>query len=127
MVLMLSIILSAGGLFYAVKVTGKADDAGRGGALGDVAALGVLFLGRGYGSRLYEVLTAGSDEKEVLAEEYGLSDSERVDLLFASMKLEAQETRWQNRYLAATTFIGTLTWGFGDKIASMFLVARPCG
>jgi hypothetical protein len=122
LVLIFSVLLCIGGIVYAVKVSGKDVDAGRGGALADVAALIVLFLGRGYGSRIYEILTAPPDEEEALAKDYApMLNANRADVLYGCMKVDAQETHWQNRYLAFITVLGTLTWGFGDRIADIFL------
>jgi len=63
-----------------------------------------------------------SSEEEALAKEYApMPDANRADVLYSCMKVDAQEAHWQNRYLALTTFLGTVTWGFGDKIADKFL------
>lgn len=48
-------VVSVGGIFFAVFITGNKEDGGRGGAIAVAIALFNLFISKGYGMRLFNV------------------------------------------------------------------------
>jgi hypothetical protein len=126
-ILIVAIALSAAGVGYAICTKNK-DDGGRGGALAVALAFAVLFVSRGYGTRVYEILTVEGPEILKRLEESPAAVAEpektaaeiKINALLAKERADADDQRIQNIFLACTSVIGTLAWGFGD------LVAKKC-
>ena len=129
-ILALCILLSAGGVYVAVHITHNETDAGRGGAIADALALGVMFLDRSYASRLYAIIkkfqqrTEQNDPSEAVDSAMVLRIArQEVGSALELVNADGRNQKMQNIYLAIATFAGTLTWGFGDLVARLFL---PC-
>jgi hypothetical protein len=145
-ILVLAIALSAGGIAYAVHCSKNKDDAGRGGALAVALAFVVLFVSRGQGARVYDILAVEGPEllkkidepqaakpepgagpalvpQDLLAAALaGKSPAEiKMDALLVKLRRDSDDQRIQNIYLAFTSVIGTLVWGLGDLIAKKFI------
>lgn len=136
-ILMLAIALSAGGIAYAVHCSKNKDDGGRGGALAVALAFVVLFVSRGQGAKVYDILADEGPEllKKIealqaagpaLGETAGKvannpTAETKVNALVAKLRTDSNDQRKQNIYLAFTSVIGTLAWGFGDLIAKKFI------
>jgi len=133
-VLALAIALSAGGIAYAVHGSKNKDDGGRGGALAVAVAFIVLFVGRSQGTKVYTILAeegpqllnsieaqAGATPDPTADQADSSPVETRVNALLAKLRTDANEQRIQNIYLALTSVIGTLAWGFGDLIAKQFI------
>ncbi len=125
-ILLLSVILSIGGVIVAIKVTHCDGDGGRGGAIADALALLVIFLDRSYASKFMTLIAKFQpdeetnhvplDRKHVRA--IAVNEIKRFAKLLDS---DARRLRLQNAFLAIATFIGTLFWGFGDLIARHYV------
>jgi hypothetical protein len=125
------LIFDVGGILVAVFYTHCDADAGRGGAIADAIALTVMLLDPSYAAKLYSTIAtfhagkagpAGAVTHETVQNAIE-ADSELVlDLLNDDAKMQ----RHQNYYLAAATFLGTLTWGFGDLVARQFIIGKCC-
>jgi hypothetical protein len=132
----LATLLSVGGIVYAVCVTKSAQDGGRGGALAVALSFAVLFLSRGYGTRVYDILTKEAPEAiaelDKLTGKSGnrvITADEKIDALVSKTRIDAQVQESQNIFLAASSAIGTIAWGFGDMVAQYFIgvpAAIPC-
>jgi hypothetical protein len=136
-ILILAIALSAGGIAYAVHCSKNQDDGGRGGALAVALAFVVLFVSRGQGAKVYDILADEGPEllkkiealqvtRPALGETAGKvannpTAETRVNALVAKLRTDSNDQRKQNIYLAFTSVIGTLAWGFGDLIAKKFI------
>jgi hypothetical protein len=133
-VLAVAIALSVGGIAYAVHGSKNKDDGGRGGALAVAVAFIVLFVSRSQGARVYTILAeegpellnrieaqAGATPDPAAKQADGSPAETKVDALLAKLRTDANEQRIQNIYLALTSVIGTLAWGFGDLIAKRFI------
>lgn len=105
-------------------------DGGRGGAIAVALAFATIFMGRGYGSVPIEALLRRlSRRARTLPGQEGLkgTDARLEELnsdvqaiarsLRASQSISIRNTTEQNAYLAASSVIGTLVWGFGDWAA----------
>ena len=131
-VLAASIILCAGGVAVAALVTKNAQDGGRGGAAAVALSFVILFLSRGYGTKIYEALTkeAATIRANLDAllgngkNQPAIRIEDKVNALVSKAKIESQTQEIQNFYLAWSSVFGTLTWGFGDIVAKagIFLV-----
>jgi hypothetical protein len=86
-VLTFAIILSAGGIPFAAFVTKSAQDGGRGGALAVALSFAVLFLSRGYGTKVYDILTKEAQEASAHLKKIRGKDGD--DALTDNQKLEA--------------------------------------
>ena len=127
LVLFLSIISSFGGTFLSAYL-GSPDDGGRGGALAVALALFCLFATRNYGAELYKELldltkeiqeSEGKQEPETVLRNY-------VEVLEARLNMDARSLKWQNYYLAFSTGIGTIFWGFDDWFAAWIVPFVSC-
>jgi hypothetical protein len=129
LVVVVSIVLSAGGILLAAY-SADPSDGGRGGAVAVAFAFFVLFIRRDYGTRVYKALTlelpslkaqvarlrAGGDPSAANSE--GVDSLKRqVTAIVARLETEATGQKNQNVALALASVIGTLAWGFGDVIA----------
>ena len=126
-VLAASVILCAGGVLIAALVTKNAQDGGRGGAAAVALSFVILFLSRGYGTKIYEVLTEDAPtiqaNLEVLAgngsDQSKTSLADKVNALVSKLTIDLRTQNIQNFYLAWSSGVGTLTWGFGDILAKV--------
>jgi hypothetical protein len=130
-VLLVAILLSLGSIPVAVYVTGSAQDGGRGGALAVALSFTVLFLSRGYGTTVYNILTKEAQEvdqtlKKIRGEKGSatLTPAQKIDALISKTKIDATLQHTQNVYLAWSSGIGTIAWGFGD-IPAQWLIGAP--
>ncbi len=126
-ILVLSVLLSVGGVYYAVHVTGCDADAGRGGAIADAISLFLMFLAQSYASRLYR-LKARLRERQSKGAAQSVNRTEvlqivKDDMIWVldSMDADARIQRAQNILLALATAVGIAFWGFGDMIARSFI------
>ena len=128
-ILALCVMLSFGGIYVAAHFTKCDADAGRGGAIAVGLALGVMFLDRSYASRLFYLIQEfGTDT----AQPVGPVDDaavraivrEEISVTLNLLDADARRQKWQNFYLACGTFVGTLSSGFGDVIARIFIGHR---
>lgn len=130
LVVLVSIVLSVGGIVIAACLT-EPSDGGRGGAIAVAVAFFVLFVRRPYGARVYQALTKdlpklreeiknlreGKDRASTSVPDK-LDDLKRqVTSIVSRLDVEADGQRNQNIALAWASCIGTLAWGFGDMIA----------
>jgi len=131
-ILSLVILLSAGGIFVAGFITKDPLDATRGGALAVGLSLIVLFLRPNYGQRVYEILTIEAVRTRTIIESLKVnpqpvspspSEKEKIDALVAGAKADTDEQKLQNIFLALSSGIGTLVWGFGDFPAKWLIAA----
>lgn len=116
-VLALAAALSVAGVVRAVHL-GDAAEGVRGGALTTIVALCFFSLRPDWGretyiARIEEIRSAG------------LADTERLTQELAAVvqwiTINSNGQFHQNVALALASFIGTVFWGFGDKIAQHFL------
>jgi len=128
-VLVVACTLSAGGIFYAAYVTKNPGDAGRGGALAVALSFVVLFLSRGHGTKAYEILTKEAAEvsrnlAKLRASGGADLNEDKVAAIISKTKIDANVQHVQNVYLAWSSAIGTIAWGFADIVAQ-WLVGKP--
>jgi hypothetical protein len=135
-----SMAFSIGGIFFGAFYTANHADGGRGGAVGTAIALAFMFITRDYGVRFYAAVTKGlpdlearikriTDEKkeQQAAPKHDATLPElqqQVDALVGAIGIDAKGQKTQNYFLALATFVGTMTWGFGD-LAAQFLIQHP--
>jgi hypothetical protein len=121
-------ILSFGGIYWAVRHTGCDADAGRGGAIADALALVVMFLDRNSAGRLFDVIRSLQETRRPTESEEGKDVQsvvrQEIKLVFKLLEADARKQRSQNIYLAGATAVGTLAWGFGDIVARHFIGHR---
>ena len=108
-------------------------EGGRGGAIAVALALTALFATRNYAAEVYDALTSPAQDlqsrilkltKGRLAEAPKLATPEqKMKALEARLKLEAEGQRMQNFWLALSTAVGTIFWGFGDLFAASIIAA----
>lgn len=124
LIFFLSIVLSLIGIVVGVLRHSNADGQ-RGGALADMIALYTLFV-RHDDNSAYRVLSIEIPAFRKFLEKFGpLTDAQAIRILALDLEAQAasinmqlkdgaerQET--QNFWLAWTTVVGTLFWGFGD-------------
>ncbi len=127
-------VLSAGGVAYAVLVSGDPSDGGRGGALAVALTLVAFFLRWPLGERLATALTEKLPALERRIADFGEDDAatrnaytlerravdleRRLHALEPASRVEAEGELRLNGHLALATAIGTLTWAFGDMAAA---------
>jgi hypothetical protein len=124
-----SLVLSVGGIIYAVWF-GTAADGGRGGGLTVALAFLILFLGRGGAEAALDVVlpaeeeepsqpdTRTDEQKQIatLTKQQGALEFEVTTLrnaLSASLDGSGREKLW----LTCASVFGTLVWTFGDVVA----------
>jgi len=124
LIFFLSIILSLTGIVVGV-FRQKDADGQRGGAIADMIALYILFVRHDENSA-YRVLSIEIPAFRKFLQKFGpLTDAQAIRILALDLEAqtasinmqlkegsERQET--QNFWLAWTTIVGTLFWGFGD-------------
>ncbi|GAB4142580.1 MAG: hypothetical protein Tsb0016_11050 [Sphingomonadales bacterium] len=142
---LICLAVSIGGVHLA-SVNGAPSSGGRGGAVAVALAFGALFLTRSYGHRLQRLLTETLPDLKAIAAEVMPSETlsrpeiqnaeireltERVSLLENKVKTlesfdaafrqrlnaDADGQKMQNLYLAFSSIVGTIFWGFGDIFA----------
>lgn len=127
----LVVALCLGGVLAAAFVTQNRADGGRGGVLAVAVSFAALFLGRSYGTKVYDIIASEAatlsatlrkiDGRPDPAPAPATSDAERVNGLAAKIKTDAAAQTLQNKYLAAASVLGTLTAGFGDVAAGWLM------
>lgn len=101
-------------------------DAGRGGSIGVSIAFAVLFLQRR--SRYFAIDIIDDFSDEILDEvknELNLSEKvqhniRRIDALKRDVKRARKSADLENTYLASSSVISTLCWGWGDAVVRAF-------
>jgi hypothetical protein len=95
-VLFIALLLSLGSIPFAAYVTKSAQDGGRGGALAVALSFAVLFLSRGYGTKVYDILTkeaqAVNANLQKIRGEPGvvaLTPDQKTDALISKTKIDA--------------------------------------
>jgi uncharacterized protein YcfJ len=118
------------GWFWAIHKSGCDSDAGRGGAIADVIALGSVLLTRGDAATLYNLLskkktraTTGA-AKPIDIESTKILLQQEISTLLVLLDRDAEEQQIQNWCLAIGTTIGTLVWGFGDYFAHVWMASH---
>lgn len=141
--------VSVGGVYRAVTNC-LPSLGGQGGACAVALAFGALFLTKNYGQRLQTLLTetlpalrataeevipksrtaqppiknddVGSLTERVAQLEKTVRTLETFDAGFKQrLNADADGQRLQNMYLAFSSIVGTIFWGFGDVFASWFI------
>lgn len=133
-VFLASITLSLGGILLSAIYITKTADAGLGGAAGVAVAVAFMFITREYGTLLYiDVIRGLRDLDDCINEIAGERQAEQtrqdsvariqnqVDVLVAAIDTNAEGQKSNNYFLAFATFVGTIAWGFGDRIAECLL------
>ena len=128
-ILLLCIAVCYEGIHYAIYVSKCDADAGRGGAIADALALGLIFLSRAYAATLFGYkIRFGSKkappETPVDEAEARRIAQEEIEKFLKLQKHDAAIQFWQNIFISMATVVGTLTWGFGDMIAQHYLGHR---
>ena len=126
-----SIFVSLCGVIIAAFVVVDASHGGRGGAIGVAIALVAFFATRNYAGEVYDALTNPAKNvktrilkltKGTLHEKPELdSPAHKLKALEARLNLERQGQMMQNIWLAVSTGIGTIFWGFGDLFAKWIM------
>jgi hypothetical protein len=129
-VLVLSVVLSLGSIGACIALNRPAD-AGRGGAIAVAISFGMLFLSRGRGAQTFDTLYDGLPTLRTELEALTASDPKpeasaaQIKRLATALKtwltIDAQATSRQNIFLAISSVVGTLAWGFGDWAAEAVL------
>ncbi len=114
-----SILLSTGGLFFAVRLKCPSL-AGWGGGLATALAFGTLFVRKDLGLKIYAARMKFVPKTA--------SDLERVRLqaeaIVAAMEINSDGQRNQNIALAIASVTGTLFWTFGEAVAKQLISHR---
>lgn len=120
------------GLIVAIFYTKVEADGARGGAITVAISLFNLFINRSYAAQIYKARTEKIPEalaklRNLVLEEgikppeetttSGTQESRTMRALADWFETEFVGQTTQNRYLAITSAVGTLVWGFGDYIA----------
>jgi len=135
-VLSLCLILSIPGVFVAAYLNDP-EAGGRGGALAVAIALANLFIKRNTPDNIIELLTTTApfihksiaqlkqteeaDPGNTKSIQPGEAEEVSPDPNAILAKKEALSQKKQNRFLAGTTFVGTIIWGFGDVFARFLI------
>lgn len=101
------------GVAYAV-LWGSAADGGRGGAIAVAVSFAALFAVRDTSAAVLEVSNVIGDKGFE-----GLPAESRIGLLKAAMASMIDSQRLEKKYLTWSSVMGTLTWGFGDWLATL--------
>ena len=110
-----AILFSFGGIALAALANSPADG-GRGGAIAVALTFFMLFMGRGTAEQAAETTLPPSDDPvEALRREF--------DPTKAAVNAMLDWSNKEKRYLAASSVIGTLVWGFGDLLAAWICAA----
>jgi hypothetical protein len=127
-VLLLCIVLSVGWII-ASAITNHPADGGRGGAIAVAVSLVVMFLSRGYGSKAFlariSSITSEEQLKGIEADTNAPDANARISALEqnvsaivtairTSQDITDSSTRRQSWFLAISSGVGTIAWGFGD-------------
>lgn len=107
-VLLLSLAACAAGIVFAV-CCGTAEDGPRGGAIGVALSFLALFVAR--------PVPAHVVEHEDMLNEAPENSVTRINLLRTALAAMLDLQRQQTAYLAASSVISTIVWGFGDVVA----------
>ena|SRR5258705_3442742 len=128
LLLLTSIVLSIAGIVWGILSKDPANGA-RGGAIAVMVSLVALFISRGYGAKVYDIIARQMQEIGKSADRpQGMSVEERIQALKNQITglgeqigLNTQEQFEQNVFLALSTATGTLAWGFGDMATTGLL------
>lgn len=134
----LSIVASVGGVAWAV-ISNHPLDGGRGGAIGTAIALAFMFINRDYGYRIYKAMVTRAPARagEIAELRNGAVKppasaaitpdqvKSELDTFVAAVVFDAGGQQTQNTFLAIATFISTILWGFGDKLADWLINVCP--
>ena len=118
-VLAASLILSVGGIAYAVFF-GTAADGGRGGAVSVAISFAALFAARSTPQDVLEITDPRTGQPRI----EGGSLEQRIRVLKTAIATMLDSQRLEKAYLTWSSMVGTLVWGFGDLIA-LWLGAPP--
>lgn len=124
-ILCISIILCLASLIFSIWVTEDPSDAGRGGALAVAISFVFLFSTSNQKKLFLEsfrnrpIIPNSNAPKEDVKATEDVSDVGKI--LITSTYLDNLVNFRQNLYLAASSVIGTLSWGFADLIAKYFI------
>jgi hypothetical protein len=147
LILILAVMASIAGIVVASTWSCKVADGQRGGAIADAIALWALFATRNYAADIYDALTRGSKDQikriltlkksndktivqtavlqtgDVDEDEKNETEliNEKIEALETRLRIEAEGQKSQNKYLAWSTVIGTIVWGFGDIVTQGIL------
>jgi ABC-type transport system involved in cytochrome bd biosynthesis fused ATPase/permease subunit len=119
------VTLSFGGVFLSAFVW-DSSHGGRGGALAVALALFALFATRNDAVEMYDALTHRGEQlkarilnltRSTRREDPIRTAEEKLTALEKRLEWEAEGQRVQNFYLALSTAVGTVFWGFGDLFA----------
>jgi hypothetical protein len=130
-VLAAATFLSVAAVPFGAFVTRSAADGQRGGAIAVALSFIILFLSRGYGTKVYKILTeevaqVEEDLKTIRGapERSAVTDGQKIEALVSKTKIDADNQEVQNFYLAWSSGLGTIAWGFGD-IPTQWLIGAP--
>ncbi len=131
MIGVIAILAAVVGVLLAAYVFENADHGGRGGAVAVAIALVTLFATRNYANDVYDALTNPSQDvrtrilkltKGTLPNAPSLTNADqKLTALEARFRLEAEGQRTKNIWLAVSTAVGTIFWGFGDLFAKWLM------
>jgi hypothetical protein len=127
-----SVVLSIAGITWGV-LSGNPVNGTRGGSVAVMFSFAALFISRGYGAKVYDIIAHQMQEMGRSADRpQGTSVEERIESLKTQLtamgeqiRLNAEEQFEQNICLALSTVTGTLTWGFGDMATTGLLHSKP--
>lgn len=114
-VLLTSILVSIGGIAYAV-LFGAAADGARGGAVAVAISFAALFAARSTPQEVLEMKDPITGELIVKEGEHNW----QIGVLSTAISTMIDSQGLEKVYLTSSTAIGTLVWGFGDLIARGF-------
>lgn len=127
-ILIASILISFGWLWL-FSETRNSSDPGRGGAISVALSFAYLFLNRGTGPAIFKMVAKDAPQ---LKKNFGSSPASQaehvtnlqseldnlIDQLVNYQERVERDNAEQNKYLAASSVIGTLVWGFGDVMVA---------
>jgi hypothetical protein len=133
------VVISVGGIVIAVRCN-NLDYGGRGGSIAVALSFAALFLTRDYGGIIQNLIQntfpdiTNKIENENPTEHSAPSVldlpalgkqvkalEEMIVAIAVRVRLDAEGQKIQNRYLAFSSVVGTIAWGFGDWAAQYLL------
>ena len=132
LILASSIVLSVGGFWYGAN-NDPTSDGGRGGALAVALAFFSLFTRTKLALKVFKTISVENpamyrEMNEIVTKMEGKGPTpeshpmdqdlrDEVEGILGMIDMKDKEQRVQNGYIAAASIVGTLSWGFGDKLA----------